>query len=647
MPEKSIVPAIFVKASFFLLTFILVWWAYLPGAYGPFVFDDFPNIVENSSVHVSVFSFDSFWKAAFSTATGPLARPIPMASFALNFYFGGMNEFYFKASNVVIHCFNGFLVYLLALMVLTENATGKNSHYLKFGALATCLFWCLHPLNLTSVLYVVQRMVELSSMFGLLCVLAYLKGRRGTEFSSVVAWHAVSAIFFVLALFCKENMLILVPLIAWLEWVLFGFSGKYPKYISLMKVAFLLAGVVIVGYVIYEFPSFEKGYEFRPFTMKERLLTQTRVMFFYVGQILVPNIGNMQLFHDEIPISQSLWQPVTTIISMVGLFVLVAAAFFARARAKLISLAIGWFLIGHLVESSFVSLELVHNHRNYFPMIGIAIALGGALAKYAHHNPRLAWCVAGVVSLFLSVSTHLRAADWSSWEVFVVTEAEKNPGSSRSQYEAGRYYYWLVERAGKNNYKKENYDESVRYFEAGTSASETSLASLAALIRLADMVGSPPKKEWKDLMLERIGTRRPDPNDINKVGDVFRCRIDDKCSVDIKFLSEVAAATLANKNLPGFTRGSIASAASALALKEQRGDFAIYYAMQALVASPVTFEFFLNAMKLARICGDRELADTLMKEYLSPFSAPDQKQRIDQEYSILIKELSEHHDANS
>lgn len=609
----------------------------MPGLNGPFVFDDVPNIVDNPPLHIDSISLDTLYDAAFSTQTGPLARPLPMASFALNYYWSGLNEFPYKVVNLVIHFFNGLLVFILSRKLLALGRLSLDSPQVALGATFASLCWMLHPLNLTSVLYVVQRMVELASMFGLLSVLGYLRGRECLQVKNMLAWHTFSALCLLLSILCKENMIVLVPLIAWLEWVLYRFQCSSLGYARFLKAVFCVSGLVIAGYLIFEFPNFQKAYEFRPFTMAERLLTQSRVLFFYLFQLLVPNIGSMHLFHDEFGVSNSLVSPLSTLYSIMGIGILLLLAIWVRQRFVLLSVAIGWFFIGHLVESTFISLEMVHNHRNYFPMIGFFFLLGAAIAKAWSHRRVPTQIFAVTLVVVFAWLTHLRAMDWSSWEILVVTEAAKNPESTRSQYEAGRYYYWLVENGGEGHNKEKNYEKSVLYFERGVAVSPTSLASLAALLRLADVVGDEPNPEWCNAILKRLGQLRPDPNDVNRVLDLFRCRMEGKCSIDTSFLSQVTSVAQGNEKLPHFTRAAIASAASGLALKEGRSDFAIYYALIALKNSPQNFNLLVNVMTLAKIYKDLELADMLMREYAPHFAAEEQE-RVRADYQAMLKE---------
>ncbi|MCY0536413.1 hypothetical protein, partial [Klebsiella pneumoniae] len=58
---------------------------------------------------------------------------------------------------------------------------------------------------------------------------------------------------------------------------------------------------------------------------------------------------------------------------------LTGASLAARKRAP--SIPAGWFffLVAHLVESSFLPLEMYYEHRNYLPSFGLLLAATGLL----------------------------------------------------------------------------------------------------------------------------------------------------------------------------------------------------------------------------------------------------------------------------
>ncbi|HVC38320.1 MAG TPA: pilus assembly protein PilF, partial [Gammaproteobacteria bacterium] len=92
--------------------------AYYPGLHGPFMFDDIPNIVGNQALHITSLSPSELLRAAFSSRSGILYRPISMLSFAFNLYFFGDNSFSFKLTNIIIHLINALLILWLTRRLL-------------------------------------------------------------------------------------------------------------------------------------------------------------------------------------------------------------------------------------------------------------------------------------------------------------------------------------------------------------------------------------------------------------------------------------------------------------------------------------------------------------------------------------------------
>ena len=83
----------------------------------------------------------------------------------------------------------------------------------------------------------------------------------------------------------------------------------------------------------------------------------------------------MSLFHDDVVISQSLFEPISTSLATLVLLGLAVIALYSLRRQWLVGFAIAWYLVGHSMESTLVGLELVFEHRNYIPSIALCLAL--------------------------------------------------------------------------------------------------------------------------------------------------------------------------------------------------------------------------------------------------------------------------------
>ena len=97
---------------------------------------------------------------------------------------------------------------------------------------------------------------------------------------------------------------------------------------------------------------------YRDFTPWERILTQSRVLFFYLGLLAFPHIRSFGLYHDDFVLSTGLLTPWTTLASVLLWALLAALALWGVRRRALWSFGLLWYLVGHSLESSLVALEL-------------------------------------------------------------------------------------------------------------------------------------------------------------------------------------------------------------------------------------------------------------------------------------------------
>lgn len=425
---------------------------YLPGISGPWIFDDYTNLIHNSYVKVQTLSTDAFYQAAYSLKAGPLQRPISMISFALNHYFaGGMNSTTpYKITNLVIHIINGLLVFWLLRLVfmrlaqVTPHSTfswSKAPQTVVLVAGAAAMLWLIHPIQITSVLYVVQRMTELSALFTFLGLITYLKGRSRVihgEKGGVLLVFAGPVLFGLFGILCKENAALLPVFMLVLELTLYANETPWDSWskLSLGTRRALIASTLVVTALLllwaihYALPNY-KG---RDFTMPERIMTEARVLFFYISLILLPQINRFGHQHDDIAISTSLFTPWTTLPSLLGLAVLFILAILGHRKYPLFSLGMLWFFAGHLMESTLFPLEIAHEHRNYIPSLGIILVVIHLINHGCHKlGHRKLWLAMPALIVFMGGATYVRAEQWSSYNTFYRYEAAHHPDSARTQ----------------------------------------------------------------------------------------------------------------------------------------------------------------------------------------------------------------------
>src|SRR6185437_6409937 len=451
-----------------LVAFVLTLAVYWPGLSGGFLFDDYPNIVDNHGVQPPNASFSSLVGAALSSPSSEFKRPLASLSFAANYLISGLDPYWMKLTNLVIHLLNGLLVFLLArkLVQIGEERFSATDERARAGIVAVLIAagWMLLPINLTGVLYVVQRMESMANLFVLLGLLGYVEGRRrmltaqptvidGAVTQIASASHELRGFLLCVAsivacagvgILAKETA-VMLPLYALLiEWLVFRFdtpSGSRDKrLIGLFVLVLLLPMIVGLTWLL---PCILNSgtWATRNFTLSTRLLSEARIVVDYVAWTLLPTPDALSFYHDDFHISSGLFTPWSTLGSIALLVALVALMFWLRRRQPLATLGIALFLACQLLTGTILPLELIYEHRNYFASFGLLLALVPLLAAPRTQSfalPRHALLIG--LMLCWTALTALTAYAWGNPMRLAEDLAARAPQSPRAEYELGRTY---------------------------------------------------------------------------------------------------------------------------------------------------------------------------------------------------------------
>lgn len=420
--------------------------AYWPGLHGPFLFDDPPNII--FPIQAWLAGKTSWVDVILSNHAGALGRCISMATFVANASFGGLNPFVYKVTNLGIHLACGWVIYvLLSQLLLRDRYLGGRSRAI---ACAITVLWLLHPMQVSTVLYVVQRMAQLSAFFVLLSLLAYTTGRIYLERGRIkLGWLYLFILLPGLVTFAalsKENGLLAPLFCAVIELGYFAPvpGQKRPRASKLFLALFLVcpAAFAVVLYGIQP-QRITAGYDNRLFTLSERLLSEPRALLDYMGALLHPRGPALGVYTDDFPVSHGLFDPPSTLFAICALIALITAAWILRRRSPAFFVGVGMYLAGHAMESTVFPLELYFEHRNYLPSVGFFLALAG-LAAWGYHAlatrtrdmtrpARLLGAGFGALILLLGAATWARASVWSSWYLIAQEGVRTHPQSMRAK----------------------------------------------------------------------------------------------------------------------------------------------------------------------------------------------------------------------
>ena len=355
---------------------VVVIFIYMGSLSGPFVFDDEPNITENRHVRLTRLSLEGICAAAFNS---PIAqRPVANASFALNYFFNGYNVVGYRFVNILIHIINGYLVFFLARFTLHTPALRIYREQAGAIACGAAILWLVHPLHTQSVAYIVQRMTSLTTLFYLLALVCYSDARLSTTATRKHILLALCGVSALLALGTKEIAATLPVFIFLYEW--FFFQELKPDWLR-RRLPALAVVCAAFGVIVLIFSGFENPVEriFAPYagggmTAWQRVMTQFRVVVFYLSLLFWPAPSRLNLDHD-VAVSFALLDPATTLVCLLFLAGLFATAVLTARREPLGAYAILWFLGNLVIESSVIRLELIFDHRTYLPSVFPAMAL--------------------------------------------------------------------------------------------------------------------------------------------------------------------------------------------------------------------------------------------------------------------------------
>lgn len=433
----------------------------------PFMFDDFISIVNNPDV----IGGKSLWNILLHGGS----RRIADISFAINYRFLGLQVVGFHATNIAIHLSVAIVLYFLSAslldalqMVYPPGAPDTRVSVpvtKRFIPLATALVFVCHPLQTQAVTYLVQRHTSLATLFYLLALLSYIKGRMSLERndpqSRVLLWFSILAVSALLALHTKQIAYSLPLMIIMLELGLF--RGRQLK-----RSLIVVAATGIVLFLSILLPVLLNGslasvmFDLRHLTSEDLylsrtsyFLTQSRVLVTYLRLLVLPVHQNLDY---DYPIFASIWNA-EVIASLFMHVILLTSAFVLYRRSenqltltnnpyghiqRVIAIGIAWFYIGLIIESSFIPItDVIMEHRVYLPSVGFCLALA-AFAQFScskfHIGVRFRWLALTAVCLIFSMATIARNRLWSDDMRFWQDVANKSPHKGRVTSNLGWAY---------------------------------------------------------------------------------------------------------------------------------------------------------------------------------------------------------------
>jgi len=419
---------------------VFVYW---PGMQSLFLFDDFPNLAPLEYLDNAGPAAAGFREFVWSGASGPLGRPVSLLTFALQADHWPADPAAFKWVNLGLHLLAGMLVFAVVSSLARLAGVRSRAAVLVIGGTTSAL-WLLHPVQTATVLYTVQRMTLLSSIF----MLAALQGYLILRIRYFASWRkggfflgsAVCAVLVVAALLSKEVAGSLVFYGVALEFTLLA-RLRTNRAFTLGRKALPFMVVLLALWFVVQLPELQQTFASRfGYGPMQRLLTESRILWYYLLHLLLPSQATTGIFVDFTP-SVSLLAPVNSLLAVLGWCGLALLAILKRRQYPVPAFALFWFLGGHVLESTVLPLELVFNHRNYLPMLGPLFLLvwwvREAMRWVASHkqlsiDPRVLPGLLMVWFIALGVQTWMTARLWHQPLELALVWYSANPDTQRN-----------------------------------------------------------------------------------------------------------------------------------------------------------------------------------------------------------------------
>ena len=356
---------------------------YFPTLNYPFHFDDFSNIVENPyirrlgdfSLLIKGLNLHQSW-----------FRALPTFTFALNYHFHQLDVFGYHFVNLILHICSGILIYFISKHLLpfelqreggaAQDRAGRFTPYsLPVFSLFISLIFIVHPIQVNTVTYIVQRNEGLSSFFMLLSFFLFIKGNR-TEGLTKVFYFTGAGIALAGSIFSKEIGFTLPVLFILFDLIFICESRETAiRHLKIYGWGILPIALYVLfflrGGILFLLLKGAKEFFWSPF---ENLMTQANVILQYIKLMILPWPGWLNVDHD-FQVSKTLFE-FPTLLSVSAILFLLGFALLSVKKRRLLSFAIGWFLVILTPTSSLIPLwDIMVEYRLYLPMFAYGIVL--------------------------------------------------------------------------------------------------------------------------------------------------------------------------------------------------------------------------------------------------------------------------------
>lgn len=431
---KNFINTFQTKKAIFIIA-IVGFIVYFNSLFNGFVWDDGPQIIENTLLHsisnfFRFFSGSTFYEENVSTLQGTFYRPFFLTFLSLLYSIFGAHAFFFHLFQIFLHLAIVTLIFLILQKFINI-----------YLSLLLSLIFIVHPINVESVSYISAVGELLFVFFGTLALYLVILDR----------WKA-KVKFYVFALlaasiFSKETGMLFLPLI---PIYIFLYRKKDFWLYTLISFGVLIVYSLLRVSTIGPYVGGAGVWPIMNITFNERLINIPAIMFYYFKILFFPlNLAISQVWVIKTADIHSFYLPVL----FLGLLTLVifAAGFHLRKdhkdSFKAFLLFLSWFILGFIFHLQLIPLDFtVADRWFYFPFIGLLGLVGVSLRNIKTKKVYMYLCLGTsfLIILFLSLRTVIRNFNWSNNEILFVHDEKINTESFELENSLG-YQFILNE----------------------------------------------------------------------------------------------------------------------------------------------------------------------------------------------------------
>ncbi len=409
-------------AALLILAAILLAWSNSFTA--PFEFDDHASIIDNTTIrHLLPPTWLHPPATAGETVSG---RPVLNFTLAVNYALGGLDVRGYHVVNLLIHAGAALALFGLVRRTLVLPYFAAFKPDATVFATVVALLWAVHPLQVESVTYVVQRAESLAGLFCLLTMYCFVRGLQSGR-----GWFVASFLCCLIGVATKETVVVMPVIIFLYDWLFCGGSWRGAWRARGRVHAALFATWLPLAALVLGFGGDRGGtFSFTVAGFWNYWVAQLKAVTCYLGLVVWPAplafdraFFRIEHFAEAAPYA-------------LVILALVAATLWSLVKRPAAGfLGACFFII--LAPSSLMPglLQVIVEHRMYLALAAPVVLLAALVWRWV---PRMAGPLAAVAIVALGAVTFARNQVYQSPLLLWQDTVAKSPANPRAHYNLGR-----------------------------------------------------------------------------------------------------------------------------------------------------------------------------------------------------------------